>query len=77
MGAIAQPLFSAFGSDSLLTRLDDAKTSAIITQRKHLAKVKNIVTDLPDLKFIIIVDDDGTKPLKEEKLLFTWRRKNE
>ena len=33
MGGIAQPLFSAFGPESLFTRLDDAKTSAIITQK--------------------------------------------
>ena len=30
MGGIAQPLFSAFGSESLVTRLADAQTSAII-----------------------------------------------
>jgi acyl-coenzyme A synthetase/AMP-(fatty) acid ligase len=29
--AIAQPLFSAFGSESLLTRLADAGTAAIFT----------------------------------------------
>jgi acetyl-CoA synthetase len=40
MGGIAQPLFSAFGSESLLTRLEDAQTSAIFTQKKHLAKVR-------------------------------------
>lgn len=65
MGAIAQPLFSAFGSESLLTRLEDAGTSAIFTQKKHLAKVRNIVDQLPSLKHIIIVDDDGSKPLRE------------
>ncbi|MDO9170300.1 MAG: AMP-binding protein, partial [bacterium] len=39
MGAVVQPLFSAFGADSLWTRLDDAGTTAIVTQRKHVAKV--------------------------------------
>jgi len=33
MGAIAQPLYSAFGGESLWTRLDDAKTTAIFTQK--------------------------------------------
>jgi acetyl-CoA synthetase len=70
MGAIAQPLFSAFGSESLFTRLDDAKTSAIITQKKHLYKVRAIINDLPSLKYIIVVDDDGTKPLKEREITF-------
>jgi len=70
MGAIVQPLFSAFGSESLLTRLEDAKTSAIITQKKHLPKVRNITAQLPDLKNIIVVDDDGSKPLREGETAF-------
>lgn len=70
MGAIAQPLFSAFGSESLLTRLEDAQTSAIFTQKKHLAKVRNIVEQLPSLKNIIVVDDDGSKPLREKEIAF-------
>jgi acetyl-CoA synthetase len=34
-GAIAQPLFSAFGDESLFIRLENAQTRAIITQKKH------------------------------------------
>lgn len=68
MGGIAQPLFSAFGSESLLTRLEDAQTSAVLVQKKHLQKVRNIVKDLPCLKTIIVVDDDGSKPLKEKEV---------
>ena len=45
MGGIAQPLFSAFGPESLLTRLADAETAAIITQKKHVAKVRAILPD--------------------------------
>jgi acetyl-CoA synthetase len=70
MGGIAQPLFSAFGSESLFTRLEDAKTSAIFTQKKHLAKVRTLVANLPSLKHIIVVDDDGSKPLRERELAF-------
>ena len=32
-GAVAQPLFSAFGDESLFVRLQNANTSAIITQK--------------------------------------------
>ncbi|MFA5011708.1 MAG: acetate--CoA ligase [Ignavibacteria bacterium] len=67
LGAIAQPLFSAFGSESLLTRLEDAKTTAIITQKKHLPKVRNILEKMPYMKYIIVVDDDGSKPLRERE----------
>lgn len=59
MGAVVQPLFSAFGEDSLLTRLDDAKTSAIITQKKHVKKVRRILEQLPSLRHIIVVDGEG------------------
>ena len=67
MGAVAQPLFSAFGDESLHTRLDNAKTSAIITQRKHVGKVRKILKDLPELRHIIVVDA-GAGPLKEREI---------
>jgi len=38
-GAIAQPLFSAFGDESLFIRLENAQTRAIITQKKHARKL--------------------------------------
>lgn len=56
LGGIVQPLFSAFGDESLFTRLENAGTRAIITQRKHLAKVRKIKDHLPSLEFVIIVD---------------------
>jgi len=56
MGATAQPLFSAFGEESLFTRLDDAGTSAIVTQRKHLAKIRKIRDRLPALAHVIVTD---------------------
>jgi acetyl-CoA synthetase len=56
MGAIAQPLFSAFGEESLFTRLDDAATSAILTSRKHVAKVRRIRDRLPSLAQLIVTD---------------------
>ena len=56
MGGIVQPLFSAFGEESLHTRLDDAGTAAIVTQRKHLGKVRRIRGTLPALRHVIVVD---------------------
>ena len=69
MGGIAQPLFSAFGDESLFTRLDNAKTTAIITQKKHVAKVRKIREQLPSLKHIIIVDSDNAG-LKDREITF-------
>ena len=67
-GAIAQPLFSAFGDESLYVRLSDAETSAIVTQRKHLPKVRKIRNQLPKLRHIIVVDATG--PLQEREIAF-------
>jgi len=71
IGAVAQPLFSAFGDESLLVRLADAGTSAIITQRKHVSKVRKIIDQLPNLKHIILVDHDEKKELKEREVAFS------
>jgi len=67
MGAIVQPLFSAFGDESLWTRLNNAGTAAIITQKKHVAKVRKILATLPNLRHIIVVDA-GDTPLKEREV---------
>ncbi|MBS4013979.1 MAG: acetate--CoA ligase [Bacteroidetes bacterium] len=71
IGAIAQPLFSAFGEESLFIRLENAGTKAIITQRKHLGKVRKIVDKLPNLKHIIVVDHDGKKELMDNEVVFS------
>lgn len=69
LGAVAQPLFSAFGDESLLVRLQDARTSAIITQKKHALKVRRIRDRLPELRHIILVDADDFA-LQERELAF-------
>lgn len=74
IGAIAQPLFSAFGDESLYVRLANAETSAIITQKKHAPKVRKILDKLPHLRHIIIVDHDGSTPLKEREVSFSLEK---
>jgi acetyl-CoA synthetase len=66
MGGIVQPLFSAFGEESLHTRLADAQTTAILTQRKHVAKVRKIRDSLPNLRHIVVVDAAGAKLQERE-----------
>ena len=62
-GAVVQPLFSAFGEDALIARMLDSKAAAIITERRHLNKVRRARKRLPDLKTVIVIDHeaDGTK----------------
>ena len=71
IGAVAQPLFSAFGDESLHVRLADAQTCAIITQRKHAGKVRKILDSMPFLKHIILVDHEEGKPLREREVAFS------
>lgn len=74
IGAIAQPLFSAFGDESLFVRMENAKTKAIITQKKHVGKVRRIIEKMPYLEHIIVVDDKGKKPLKEREVAFSLEK---
>jgi acetyl-CoA synthetase len=69
MGGIAQPLFSAFGEESLEVRLASAETRAVLTTQKHVRKVRKIRDRLPALEKVIVVDGDPAK-LKEGELHF-------
>lgn len=71
IGAIVQPLFSAFGDESLFVRLENAGTRAIITQRKHLPKIRKILDRLPSLEFVIIVDHHYSKELETREVAFS------
>jgi acetyl-CoA synthetase len=68
-GAVAQPLFSAFGNESLFVRLHDAGTSAILTQKKQLPKIRKIREQLPYLRHVIVVDAVGSS-LQEGEVAF-------
>ena len=70
IGAVAQPLFSAFGDKSLYVRLEDAKTRAIITQSKYLPKVRRIRDRLPYLEYVIVFDHIKTKRLENNEVAF-------
>lgn len=61
MGGIVQPLFSAFGDESLEVRLAGAGTTAILTTQKHVKKVRAIQDRLPDLKHVVVVEGDQGK----------------
>jgi len=70
MGGIVQPLFSAFGEDALAMRLEDAKTKAILTTRKHLGEVRRIRASLPELAWVIVVDAGG-RALEKGEIAFS------
>ena len=59
VGAIAGPLFSAFGPDPVKDRLENSGAVALITQPDLRAKVSEILTELPDLQHVIVVNKEG------------------
>ncbi|MBN2054151.1 AMP-binding protein, partial [bacterium] len=69
LGAIAQPLFSAFGEESLVTRLEDAATKVVLTTKKHYRKVRRIREQLPHLEWIVVLDE-GAK-LQDGEMAFS------
>jgi len=70
IGAVAQPLFSAFGDESLFVRLENAQTRAIITQSKYLSKIRKIRDALPYLEFILVIDQLITKKPEKKEIAF-------
>jgi len=71
-GAVVVPLFSAFGEDALIQRMEDCRASVVITQRRHLAKVRKARPRLPDLRLVVVVDQDAAaKPLREAEVAFS------
>jgi acetyl-CoA synthetase len=71
IGAIVTPLFSAFGEDSLLTRLEDGQASVIITTTKLLPKIRKIKDKMPYLKKIIVATDEDNFVAKEKEMAFS------
>jgi acetyl-CoA synthetase len=56
--AVCGTLFSNFGEDALLDRLGDSRAVGIITKKSFLRKINRIWGQLPDLRFVILVDTD-------------------
>jgi acetyl-CoA synthetase len=72
-GAIAQPLFSAFGEESLEVRLSNAETRAVLTTARHVRKVRKIRDRLPALEHVVVVDGDPNK-LGPGEVFFDFER---
>ena len=60
-GAVFSPLFSAFGPDPIVARVTKGNGCAIFTLASHYRKKVLPVRDqMPSLKHIILIDDDGS-----------------
>ncbi|MQF48646.1 acetate--CoA ligase [SAR202 cluster bacterium AC-647-N09_OGT_505m] len=58
-GAIAGPLFSAFGPDPVKDRLLDSGAKVLIVTPDLRNRIGDILKDLPDLKHVIVVNKNG------------------
>ncbi len=59
VGAIAGPLFSAFGPDPVKDRLQDSGAVALIVTPELRSKVSGILGDLPDLRHVLVVNKNN------------------
>lgn len=66
IGAIAGPLFSAFGPDALRDRLQDSEAKIVVTNPALKSKIDDIRKDLPDLEQVVVVGSHGKKLGKGE-----------
>jgi len=57
---ICGTMFSNFGEDALLERLGDSRAKGVITKKSYLKKIARIRPQLPELKFIILVDGEDS-----------------
>jgi acetyl-CoA synthetase len=64
LGAIAVPMFSAFGEEALVMRLGNCDAVSCVTGHRLVKKLRKARPDLPALKDVIIVD-----PAEGEKVL--------
>ena len=60
-GAIAGTMFAAFGEAALKDRLSDSGAKIVITNSKLKQRIYGIKKDLPELKYLIITDEDVEK----------------
>ncbi len=59
LGAIIGPLFADFGPDPVRDRLADSGARVLITSPTLRAKIASILSDLPDMEHIIVIDRGG------------------
>ncbi len=71
-GAIAGPLFSAFGPDPVKDRMLDSGAKVLFTTPALRAKVSSMLGDLPDLKHVIIVNKNNrsSEPLDPDDISY-------
>ncbi len=71
LGAIAVPMFSAFGHEALQVRLGNCDAVACITGPRLVRKLRKAMPELPALKHVIVVDVDNEGKLKGDEMAYS------
>ena len=58
LGAVAVPLFALFGEEALSFRLGDSGAKVIVTDAEHHEVVVTLREELPDLRHVVLTDDE-------------------
>ncbi|KPJ71010.1 acetyl-CoA synthetase [Microgenomates bacterium DG_75] len=61
IGAIAGTLFSAFGHQALLDRLENSGAKVVVTNKELYQRVVKIESKLPNLKKVLLIDSEKSK----------------
>jgi acetyl-CoA synthetase len=67
---ITGALFSNFGNEALVDRLGDSKAVIVITTRAHFGKIKPVLSDLPTIRYALLVDADDD----QTEYILSYRR---
>jgi acetyl-CoA synthetase len=68
-GSVVTPLFSAFGPEPIKTRLALGESKVLVTtEALYRRKVAGIVGELPHLKYVLVVGNDGARTALPETL---------
>ena len=70
LGAIAGPMFSAFGPDAVRDRLQNSDASVLITTPELKERVETVLWELPKLEHIILVNVKEDYELEESDVCY-------
>lgn len=71
LGAIAGPMFSAFGPDAVRDRLQNSETRVLITTPELKERVDTVLWELPKLEYIVLVNNKEEYELEERDVCYT------
>ncbi len=70
LGAIVGPLFADFGPDPVRDRLRDSGAKVLVTSPVLKARIASVLSELPDLKHLIVVAKDNEHPVQDGDIVY-------